>query len=38
MREAAFDLNGLEAALCPEGAVWLVESRTLVVSDLHFEK
>lgn len=34
----AIDLGGVEAVLDCSGALWLPASRTLVVSDLHFEK
>ncbi|MGE3302932.1 MAG: ligase-associated DNA damage response endonuclease PdeM [Hyphomonadaceae bacterium] len=34
----AMRLAGAEALMLPEGALWLEGARTLVVSDLHFEK
>lgn len=35
---AAFKLGGVAAAAHPEGALWLAEAKTLIVSDLHLEK
>jgi DNA ligase-associated metallophosphoesterase len=31
-------VNGMTLALHPSGAAWLVDARTLIVADLHFEK
>ena len=38
MAEAHVAIAGAEAVLDPAGALWLPESRTLVVADLHLEK
>ncbi len=38
MAETYVEIAGAPAVLDPAGALWLAESRTLVVSDLHLEK
>ena len=38
MAEARVEIAGTAAVLEPAGALWLAESRTLVVADLHLEK
>jgi len=36
--ETLLPLNGESVAVLPEGGLWIESARTLVVSDLHFEK
>jgi hypothetical protein len=38
MAEVEVDIAGVGVALDPAGALWLAQSRTLVVADLHLEK